>query len=95
MVQNFYFSERCVSSRHRKNSVVTIGRSKSRLWANDHFRLLHLGIELREHLIERHALGFRPVGRDPVNPGRVCRDGKVRRVNDETVPAFRDPVAVV
>jgi len=68
---------------------------KIKVMGNDRFRSFHIGIELREHLIERYAFGFCPLGRDPVNPGRVSRDGKVRRVNDKTVPAFRDPVAGV
>ena len=49
---------------------------------------LYIRLELREHLIERHAFGLCPLGRDPVNAGRVRRNRKVRGVNDETVPAF-------
>jgi hypothetical protein len=36
-----------------------------------------------------------PPGHDPVNPGRVHGDHKVRRVNDETFPAFTVSIAGV
>jgi len=59
---------------------------------DDGGRLLHIVIELREHLVQRHAFSFCPLGRDAMNSRRVHRNREIRRVNDETVPAF--PVAI-
>jgi hypothetical protein len=56
---------------------------------------LYIGIELQEHFVQRDSLCFRPLGRDAVNSCRVHRDGEVCWIDDETVPAFPVPVAVV
>lgn len=82
-----HFASRELGTNDRQVIIQVMG--------DDSCGFLNIGIELREHFIERCALGPGSLGRDAMYPGSVHGDGKVRRVDDETVLALPGAFFVV